>query len=115
MLRSMPGREAGKVRWFVKTEFPSMALPMFGWPEPDTGLPKMAIPPARLDLTLLPVPGVVPPMRLKDTPGSLACAGPKGAPRPLRKTMPRARFPIVTSLAWMMLPWAPLSSAMPSA
>src|SRR5205085_4454836 len=32
-----------------------------------------------LNATVLPAPAAVPPIILKDTPGSLACAGPRGA------------------------------------
>src|SRR5437016_1761456 len=53
-----------------------MALPMFGCPEADTGLPKTAMPPVPLNSTTLPAPAPVPPIRLKDTPGSLGWAGP---------------------------------------
>ena len=101
-----------------------MALPMFGCPEADTGLPKTAMPPVPLNATTLPAPAVVPPMRLNDTPGSLGCAGPSGGPKPLelRKTMPCSRLaagvtpsaPTPEKLPWMMFCWPPLSTSMPA-
>src|SRR5207249_305915 len=78
LVKSIPTRKVGLFRPFSKMELPSMALPMFGCPEADTGLPKTATPPVPLNSTRLPAPAAVPPMRLKETPGSLGCAGPRG-------------------------------------
>ena len=72
------------LRPFSKMELPSIALSRFGCPEADTGLPKMAMPPVPLNSTRLPAPAAVPPIRLKETPGSLGCGGPRGAAEAVR-------------------------------
>src|SRR5262249_52018675 len=94
LVRSMPSRKVGSFRPFSKKELPSLALPRLGCPEADTGLPKTAMPAVPLNATRLPAPATVPPIRLNDTPGSLGCAGPRGALKPLelRKTIPCRRF-----------------------
>ena len=55
-VRSMPSRVAGALRPFSKMPLPSIALPTFGCPEADTGLPKTATPAAPLNSTRLPAP-----------------------------------------------------------
>ena len=63
-------QDGGVVLTVLKSELPSIALPTFGCPEAETGLPKTAIP-EPLNSTRLPAP---PPCRrsgLNDTPGPL--------------------------------------------
>src|SRR5262249_21033223 len=119
LVRSMPSRVVGLLRPLRKMLLPSMALPTLGRPEPDTGLPKTAMPPVPLNSTRLPAPAAVPPMRLPETPGSPGSPGPRGGLKPLelRSTMPCSRLPAgVTPSAPTptKLPWMTLSAPAPS-
>ena len=124
LVRSIPSSVVGLLRPFRKTELPWIALPMFGCPEAETGLPKTAMPPVPLNSTRLPAPAAVPPTRLNETPGSLGWGGPSGAPKPLelRRTMPCSRLPAGVTpsaptpekLPWMMFCCPPLSTSMPA-
>ena len=68
-------------------KLPSIALPIFGWPEADTGLPKTATPADPLNSMRLAAPAAVPPIRLREVPGSLGWAGPRGALKPFELRM----------------------------